>query len=948
VTPLAESAENCAEVFPTGFSTQILHTVSPTPRGSLKVRITAFHVNPEARLQDSISHAGAIMRIPWSTRHHKRNAILKVVVVLSTLYFMFYACFLVRHWLKVSDVVDALRADGDYVYVTATVPVPPYAEWYAQTPWSELQCIDTDSEMIDIAFLYNNGFTTCLTEIGIRKISECDDNTAVALSQITSLEMVNVEYTSVTGRGVAALSTLPRLAILNVMGCRVDDASLESLCRCRNLKNLFLAHTHVTDRSTATISRIKTLEVIDISGTAIGDVGLASLISMPSLRELDVRQSRVSHRGIAEFIRARPDVSITQDTHAEVQITDSCDSQCATRQPDTPHTLVAVALQPSSDAPKPATVKPEAAARIAAIHTRLEQSIAILTSTDSKTIDQKQATLIAHSFCEALLYGDSTTIARAFDYLKTFPRFSPIDFSVVIDEELSDNPRARSVYALTYVPHVDRLNAWRVLPPLLLDNDPGVRAGAIFLSLSCNDPYLTLSICRLMQSDRTAHVRSAAISVAGWVGTLSPHYRDGVRKIIVNGLHDANPKVQFCSACWISSHPFVGPNGFDIVVDTSAVRAIRRAMLAVGVDAGEQDTFVKVLQYSGKEAKAALPEIRTLLQSVNPVASEQEIWLPFHFITRLLCVLGNCGTDAKQDTKLLNKFIQCQDEEISITAAATLVRIAPATYPAWRNQLIKAAIGDGKYQTLDYMARQAALNAIFENSPSERLSLLRNLLDGSDNVMQRLSIRKLGPLVDTEQQIQDLFRNCLEDNQYACRMRVDAASALLIATQNPVAFRFLDRTARERSAESEERSTAAQAADTDEFYELERPTEFTAVAGLGNAAGHQATAAALTLGSIVRNEEDEYLLRVLAAEAIQRLGAKGAPAVPLLIETIQDESSLQIRPLAIRTIGAVCDTPSQVVKVLLTQCITGNYSEKVEAIGAMVDVCKNSLQSGSR
>jgi len=62
VTPLAESAENCAEVFPTGFSTQILHTVSPTPRGSLKVRITGGllvqHIYAERHYRDELCTPG--------------------------------------------------------------------------------------------------------------------------------------------------------------------------------------------------------------------------------------------------------------------------------------------------------------------------------------------------------------------------------------------------------------------------------------------------------------------------------------------------------------------------------------------------------------------------------------------------------------------------------------------------------------------------------------------------------------------------------------------------------------------------------------------------------------------------------------------------------------------------------------------------------------------------
>lgn len=72
---------------------------------------------------------------------------------------------------------------------------------------------------------------------------------------VPSLEMLDLERTRVTDRGVQDLVSLPGLAWLNLDGTRITDAALESLRRIPTLRTLSLMETRV---SPAAIERFQT------------------------------------------------------------------------------------------------------------------------------------------------------------------------------------------------------------------------------------------------------------------------------------------------------------------------------------------------------------------------------------------------------------------------------------------------------------------------------------------------------------------------------------------------------------------------------------------------------------------------------------------------------------------------------------------------------------------
>jgi hypothetical protein len=176
------------------------------------------------------------------------------------------------------------------------------------------------------------------------------DEGFVALSASGTLEHLwGRECPNLTGRGFAALATMPALRGLGVSCTHVDDESLAALPsfpalrflmpmdvsddgfrhvgRCEKLESLWCMYcrdtgdaatehltglqlktyyagkTRITDRSLALLGRMTSLEKLEFWQTAgISDAGLAALAKLPRLRELSISGApRVTRQGMAVF-----------------------------------------------------------------------------------------------------------------------------------------------------------------------------------------------------------------------------------------------------------------------------------------------------------------------------------------------------------------------------------------------------------------------------------------------------------------------------------------------------------------------------------------------------------------------------------------------------------------------------------------------------------------------
>ena len=125
------------------------------------------------------------------------------------------------------------------------------------------------------------------------------DSTLIALESLKQLEWLGLNYTDITGQGLAALSQYEQLERLELGGC--DIADVEALCDIPQLKFLSLRNCDsVSDGTVVTLGKITQLMGLDLGGCDfITDDGLEPLMSLQELRTLSVaRCKRLTHDGL--------------------------------------------------------------------------------------------------------------------------------------------------------------------------------------------------------------------------------------------------------------------------------------------------------------------------------------------------------------------------------------------------------------------------------------------------------------------------------------------------------------------------------------------------------------------------------------------------------------------------------------------------------------------------
>lgn len=114
------------------------------------------------------------------------------------------------------------------------------------------------------------------------------------LAALTSLEGINFYDGIITGKGLAELSTLTNMRVLDLSDCDyVDDEGLAAVARMTKLEHLSLGGTNVTDVGIAHMANLTNLKVLYLP-SLITDVGLKSLENLLHLRHLDASSQGVT------------------------------------------------------------------------------------------------------------------------------------------------------------------------------------------------------------------------------------------------------------------------------------------------------------------------------------------------------------------------------------------------------------------------------------------------------------------------------------------------------------------------------------------------------------------------------------------------------------------------------------------------------------------------------
>ncbi len=139
-------------------------------------------------------------------------------------------------------------------------------------------------------------FCAGITDAGLQQVA-----------RLTELRLLGLAGTPVSEKGLAALSPLKHLAALDLEVCEnVGDAAGEPLGQLSGLRALVLKKTgfepqRLTDAGLAPLSRLTALELLDLYGNKITDTGLAALAPLTALRTLDLSLTPTSDAGLVHL-----------------------------------------------------------------------------------------------------------------------------------------------------------------------------------------------------------------------------------------------------------------------------------------------------------------------------------------------------------------------------------------------------------------------------------------------------------------------------------------------------------------------------------------------------------------------------------------------------------------------------------------------------------------------
>jgi internalin A len=132
--------------------------------------------------------------------------------------------------------------------------------------------------------------------------TDVNDEDLKLLDQTTRLKELDLDYSCVSGTGLAHLQGLNQLTILTLQGASVNDDDLQYIETLSQIQELNLSsNLQLTDAALIHIRGLKKLQKLDISLTRITDAGLALLKGLIEIKELDLGNTEITDVGLEQL-----------------------------------------------------------------------------------------------------------------------------------------------------------------------------------------------------------------------------------------------------------------------------------------------------------------------------------------------------------------------------------------------------------------------------------------------------------------------------------------------------------------------------------------------------------------------------------------------------------------------------------------------------------------------
>jgi len=137
------------------------------------------------------------------------------------------------------------------------------------------------------------------------------DASAAAISQMKTLDFLQLNATPLTDQFLEHLETLPALDKLGLRGTKVTGAGLRFLSRHPALREVDVYWTSVDDAGVQSLADCQALTFVGLSMTKITNKAFESLEKLPNLTGVDLTANRpITKDAVAEFQKSHPQCKI--------------------------------------------------------------------------------------------------------------------------------------------------------------------------------------------------------------------------------------------------------------------------------------------------------------------------------------------------------------------------------------------------------------------------------------------------------------------------------------------------------------------------------------------------------------------------------------------------------------------------------------------------------------
>lgn len=138
------------------------------------------------------------------------------------------------------------------------------------------------------------------------------------LAGMPNLKTLWLDGTTITNADLPLLAELPALESLHLSDTWITDEGLYHL-KGIALTNLVLVRTSITDKGLRALTDQTQLWYLSLYDTAVTDAGLDSLRDVPALKQIGVNGTRVTEQGVQLFREAKPNCFVVWSAPEEEQ-----------------------------------------------------------------------------------------------------------------------------------------------------------------------------------------------------------------------------------------------------------------------------------------------------------------------------------------------------------------------------------------------------------------------------------------------------------------------------------------------------------------------------------------------------------------------------------------------------------------------------------------------------